>query len=245
MLPRREEEQAWASAELACLATDGAAHGPVGALVLVRHDHAPGGPKTWYWSDSPAMARILKELHLCTIPCYAKENVRIYPPARYAQSYQSAEESYRLLGQGRVKDSLAKIQAAITANPREPRFLVQQAKAHLHDHEPMLAFADLDRAIELAAWDPDLLVARCEARLSQFIGERRQGNTDRALLEAALADASHAIELDPDAPQYYRLRGKIHFALSHRAEAINDQDKAKDLELIALAKQIIAARNGG
>jgi tetratricopeptide (TPR) repeat protein len=115
------------------------------------------------------------------------------------------------------------------------------------------ALTDLQRALELDKnlWEAHLLVGRLQAlplgdpnaarrSLTKVINAKDATAEQRALaltLRAGLpgnadreADLTRAIELEPDKPDYYRVRAQFYYGADRFSDALADVDKALELE---------------
>jgi tetratricopeptide (TPR) repeat protein/predicted aspartyl protease len=104
--------------------------------------------------------------------------------------------------------------AADADAPKDADGLARRGAAFAARREFASAFADLDRAIELAPTDPHYLVARANARLAN-----RQ-----PLL--AKTDLDAAIRLKPDNVEALTARAILYLATDHRPDAVADIDTA-------------------
>jgi len=83
---------------------------------------------------------------------------------------------------------------------------------------------DVDKAIQLNGTD-----ARYYARKSELLVEANKDKLERSPKEQAVADASKAIELDEDNPEYYNIRSKAKVILDEKLGALQDLNKAVEL----------------
>lgn len=136
---------------------------------------------------------------------------------------------------GDTEKAIAFCTELLEANPGSSVLYRQRAELH---HQAWLAsgkrdrvhqaraFADLQRAIEMQAFDPALI----HLKWTWYAIEERSMPQDRDVLEMALADATRLLALQPsEQVRWLEQRGRILARLGYEAEAFADLDRAVEL----------------
>lgn len=134
-----------------------------------------------------------------------------------------AQRAATLLKLAKYQEALADLEQAVSAAPQDARLLFQRGYAHFQLGQVADAIPDLEKAIELA--DQDTSAAQnAAAHLDLGLAYARQGNIARTLaeFEASLRAAKTA--------EGYRARGDMHFSTGDLVVALDDYQKAIQLD---------------
>jgi tetratricopeptide (TPR) repeat protein len=154
-------------------------------------------------------------------------------------------EGSAALLKGLFKDAIAAYDKAVAAKPDNAKGYVMRGYAHGFNHELDLAFKDLNRAIELDPNNPDAYYARGLAYVTRKDCAHARGDFDKAIAlkpdhaaaylgrapcqsqtDAAIADLTKAISINPAIPGAYSMRGEIYASRSLYQKAADDLTQA-------------------
>jgi tetratricopeptide (TPR) repeat protein len=136
-------------------------------------------------------------------------------PLRAQQSFDAAQ---RLFAVARYNQAVVSCDRAIALKPDFAEAYVLRGRSHAAQYEPERGIPDFTKAIELRPRDPEALLDRARAYI------------DQKNYAAAIADAASALALDPNLSRAYNLRGMVLRALGAPKKAIEEFDRATELE---------------
>ena len=161
------------------------------------------------------IAVALSVLSLAVLAAGAWAYKRSTDPLRAQDSFDAAQ---RLFAVARYNQAIVSCDRAIGLKPDFADAYVLRGSAHMAQYEPDLGIPDFTKAIELRPGDPDALLDRARAYV------------DQKNYPAAIADAAAALSLDPKLASAYNLRGVVLRALGAPKKAIEEFDRATELE---------------
>jgi tetratricopeptide (TPR) repeat protein len=122
--------------------------------------------------------------------------------------------------QGKLKEAVALLDEALRINPQNATAWVTRATAVRKLGDFQRAIQDATKAIDI---DPKFAEAYCQRAFAY-----QQSQLDKRV-EHSFGDANKAIELAPNYPLSYLIRGNARLELEEYAEAVADYTKAIDL----------------
>lgn len=135
-------------------------------------------------------------------------------PADLMRSRQLTLRGVRAMERGQGPDAENLLREAVTSYPVDPEARRHYAAALWQAGKRDQALAQIDSALKLAADDPTLHLARCQYQLE--LGD----------LQAALAAAQQAVDLEPGLGEAWAMRARVHRRRGDLAEALADYHRA-------------------
>ncbi len=136
-------------------------------------------------------------------------------PLRAQQSFDAAQRLYAV---ARYNQAVVSCDRAIALKPDFAEAYVLRGRSHVAQYEPERGIPDFTKAIELRPRDPEALLDRARAYI------------DQKNYPAAIADAASALALDPNLSRAYNLRGVVLRTLGAPKKAIEEFNRAAELE---------------
>lgn len=135
-------------------------------------------------------------------------------PADLMRARQLTLRGVRAMERGQTPDAEKLLREAVVSYPVDPEARRHYAAALWKAGKRQQALAQIDQALDLAADDPTLHLARCRYEL------------EAGAVNAALASAQRAIDLDPSLGEAWAMRARVYRRRGEQAQALADYHRA-------------------